>query len=502
MSLLAVSLAAGSLCACRAPAASSPPRGPVTLKIGFSVPKTGTASSGSESFVNNLVADTIVGIGWDGRPADRLVLAETAEWSDDGRALRLPLRKGLKFHDGTPIDRDAFRESLEAILKAKQPPGTNVSYQSVTAVELDPKSDDGIIIRLTRPEAFLLTDLANSTLNHPKNADIGTGPFRLISRTPRPRLAAFDDYYRGRPQIDALEVNDFDEQRAAWAALMRQEIDAVHEISPNAFDFVQAEGQTNVRTFPFVKPYYFQLMFNVRHPVLKNVAVRQGLSYAIDRQAVIDVALNKQGVVAEGPIWPFHWAYSTASKSYTHNTEAATLRLESAGLKVSRPSKPGQMPSRLHIRCLTVAKDARYEKIALVLQKQLYEIGVELEIEALPGRQLVQRMFAGDFDTVLIERTSGRSLAWTYLTFHSTQGPFGYSAADNVLDKLRRTTEDAQIREGVSELQQVLHDDPPAIFIAWPKVARVVSSRFAVQGEAGRDVLSNLWQWKPAGTTP
>ena len=75
----------------------------------------------------------------------------------------------------------------------------------------------------------------------------------------RTRLAAFDDFYRGRPQIDFLEIEGFEEQRASWAALMRGQIDAVHEISPTAIDFVQAEGQTNVRTFPFMRPYYVRL---------------------------------------------------------------------------------------------------------------------------------------------------------------------------------------------------------------------------------------------------
>jgi peptide/nickel transport system substrate-binding protein len=503
MLLPALLLVVACASACSAPAASPPkPATPVSLKIGFSVPKTGSAAAGLNSFVNNRIADTFVDIGWDGRPLDRLLRAESAEWLDDGRALRIALQPGLKFHDGTAIGRDSFRKLLESILKSPAQAGANVSYGSVISVDLDPSSEDGVIIRLSRPEAFLLTDLANSTLTPPDKPDIGTGPFRLISRTPTVRLAAFEDYYRGRPKIDFLEVHEFDEQRATWAALMRQEIDAVHEISPNAIDFIQAEGQTNVQTFPFVRPYFYQLMFNVRHPVLKKVAVRQALSYAIDRQALIDLALNKQGVVAEGPVWPFHWAYSSATKVYSHNIEAAILRLDAAGLKITRPGKPDQMPSRLRIRCLTVAKDARYEKIALVLQKQLYEIGVELEIEAVPGRELVKRLTSGDFDTLLIERTTGRSLAWTYLTFHSSQSPTGYTAADKVLDHLRQTTEDAQVREDVSVLQQIIHDDPPAIFIAWPKVARVVSSRFTVEGEQGRDVLSSLWHWKPASPSP
>jgi ABC-type transport system substrate-binding protein len=479
--------------ACSQPEGAKPQ--PVTLHIGLATPKMGAPGTGVRSFVSNLLSEPLVGIGWDGRPVDRVAVVSESEWAPNRLELRLRLRENLKFHDGTPVDLAYFKKFLERILRERQS-GTNVSYESVTGVEIDDRNR--LVLKLSRPEAFLLTDLANSTLTHPTNPDIGLGAYRLLSHEPNVRMAAFDAYYRGRPSIDLIEIQDFGEQRRSWAALMRGEIDAVHEITPGAVDFVEAEGQTSVRTFPFTRPYFFQLAFNARHPILKQRAVRQALSYAVDRQAIINLALNRQGTVAEGPIWPFHWAYSTAQKTYTHNTEAATLRLDSAGLRMKDATEPGRMPSRLRFRCLTLEKDGRYEKIALVLQKQLYEIGVDMEIQALPGRDLLKRFQSGDFDAVLVERTSGRSLAWTYLSFHSTQTPFGYTAADGVLDRLRSTTAEGEIRTSVSDLQQIFHDDPPAIFIAWPQVARVVNTKFVVPDEKGRDVMSSLWQWKPA----
>lgn len=482
-------------------AAAAAPATPAKLRLGVALPSPAHVTN----FANTFAAESLVGIGWNGRPVDRTVMAW--EWEPDNRGIALTLRPNLKFHDGMPIDIAYFRTSLEATFKAPTQPGTNVSFKSVRGVELDPAAPDRVIVRLSRPEAFLLDDLANSSLPHPKNPEIGTGPYRLVAADQKVRLESFPDYYRGRPRIDTIEIENFGEQRGAWAALMRGDLEAVHQIAPQAVDFLQAEGQTVVKTYSFMRPYYLQLMFNVRHPILKSPVVRQALSYAIDRQAVVDLALYKQGTPADGPVWPYHWAYSTALKTYTHNSEAATLRLDSAGLKQRKSAAPGQMPSRFRIRCLTLANDARYEKIALILQKQLYEIGVDLAIEALPGRELVNRIDSGDFDTVLVERTSGRSLAWTYLSFHSSESPSGYTAADEVLDRLRSTTSEPIIRAAVSDLQQILHDDPPAIFIAWPQVARVVSSKFEVpsetgrSNEAGRDVLSSLWQWRPAGSS-
>jgi peptide/nickel transport system substrate-binding protein len=492
LGVLSLLFVAGVVASCSPSPQAKPSSGPSTLRIGIA---SNAQGAGVRSFLSTFLFDSLVGIGWDGRPIKRVI----SGWqlSENQLELHLQLRPHLQFHDGTPIELPFFKTSLETLLRKRQG-GMNVSFSSVVGVEIAENND--VVIKLSRPEAFLLTDLANLSLTHPTNPDIGLGPYRLMERSEqKTRLAAFDKYYQGRPNIDFLEAEAFQEQRGSWAALMRGQIDAVHEITPGAMQFVEAEGQTRVHTFPFTRPYYFQLVFNVHHPILKNPAVRQALSYGIDRQAVIDSGFNGQGSVAEGPIWPYHWAYSGAPKTYTHNVEAATLRLDSAGLRIT--STAGHMPSRLRIKCLTVAKDQRYEKIALVIQKQLYEIGVDMAIETLPGGEVVKRLESGDFDTILIERTSGRSLAWTYAAFHSSMSKLGYTAADNVLDVMRTTTDEAKIRSAVSDLQQVFFENPPAIFIAWPRVARVVSNKFVVPEEKGRDVMSSLWQWRPAEPT-
>jgi ABC-type transport system substrate-binding protein len=156
------------------------------------------------------------------------------------------------------------------------------------------------------------------------------------------------------------------------------------------------------------------------------------------------------------------------------------------------------MKSRFRFVCVTLANDARYEKIGILLQKQLYDIGVDMEVVALPWKELAGRLGKGDFDALLLERTSGRSLAWAYYTYHSSQVPSAYRAADEVLERLRRSPSDNETRVALNEFLQILYDDPPAVFLAWPVVARAVSNKFAVPAETGRDVMSNLWQWQPA----
>ena len=56
-----------------------------------------------------------------------------------------------------------------------------------------------------------------------------------------------------------------------------------------------------------------------------------------------------------------------------------------------------------------------------------------------------------------------------------------------------------EIRRGVAELFKILHEDPPAAFLAWQKTSRAVSTKFDVVSEADREIFGNVWKWRPAG---
>ena len=473
----------------------------MTLQIGVALPRFGGTGIGVNGFVSLLTRESLVGIGWDGRPTPRVA----AEWQSDptGRRIRIRLDRRVKFHDGTPLTSDLLRDAfLKAIKNPAEPPP--LSYSSITDVTI--VDDDEFDIILSRPEAFLLTDLIGLSVVHPSQPDLGTGPYRRVrpqsspSDTPQDyaQLEAFGEYYRGKPATQHIDVKAYETQRNSWAALMRGEINALHEVSPGAMDFVERES--DVRTYQVLRGYYSYLAFNVRHPVLARREVRQALSQAIDREQVVKRMLHGRGEPADSPIWPYHWAYSTAHRRYTYNPEAARLRLDAAGFTMPTHSEPGRMPSRLRFTCL-IFDDQRFEEAALVLQKQLFDIGVDMQIDARPAREFVDMMVAGKFDAVITEITSGRSVGWAYYAWHSKGSPYapktGYEGADVVLDRLRHAVGDQEIRAAVGELQRTLYEDPPAVFIAWPHALRAVSSDFVVPRESNnQDILGNVWQWQ------
>ena len=76
-------------------------------------------------------------------------------------------------------------------------------------------------------------------------------------------------------------------------------------------------------------------------------------------------------------------------------------------------AKGGEMPRRFQFKCLFWSEDVQFERIALVVQKQLFEIGIDVEMVPMTLRDLKERVGTGDFETILIPMVSGRSLEWT-----------------------------------------------------------------------------------------
>ena len=84
------------------------------------------------------------------------------------------------------------------------------------------------------------------------------------------------------------------------------------------------------------------------------------------------------------------------------------------------------MPARFAFTCLVLAGDDRFERIAQLVQRQLYAVGIDMQIEPLSLKELQPRLTSGDFDAFLLEEAGGRMLSWAYRFWHSpAAGPAG-----------------------------------------------------------------------------
>ena len=462
------------------------------MRIGIGIPLLPNPALGPRSVISALRSETWLTGRPDGRQSERIATKWT--WDDSGTVLTLKLRGDVYFHDGTKLTPEI---AAQALRKSAANPTSEFALSFASIQSVNPSGADSIQVKLSEPNSFVIPDLSLVSVRLPANKDVGTGPFRLARQDDQLAvLTAFPQYYRGRPSVDEIDITTYPTQRKAWAALMRGDVDMLHEVSRESAEFVEAAS--TVKTYSFPRPYYNSLVFNVRHPVLKHAEVRKAINEALDRETLIRDGMSGRGRPADGPIWPEHWAYSSPFGVFAFNPDAARLRLDSAGVKkVGRAD--GSMPARFSFSCL-VLDDARFERLAILVQKQLADVGIDMKLVALKQPDLEARVKNGEFDAFIFE-FFGRSLSWVYEFWHSHDSALfdnGYRAADAVLNRIRAARSENQVRAGTAELSRILHDDPPAAFIAWQTTSRAVSKNFEVAAEDNRDILTNVWQWRPA----
>jgi ABC-type transport system substrate-binding protein len=320
------------------------------------------------------------------------------------------------------------------------------------------------------------------------------GPFRLDARTPgKATLGRFDGYFRGRSAVAGITVAEFPSQREAWSAMLRGDVDVLYDVAPDAFEFVKESPNAHIASY--LRPYVIALVFNARNPRLGRRDVRRALNQAIDRRAVIEAVAGGRGVPAVDPIWPNHWARDAAAPAFTFDAQAARAALDAAGLRRAPGPRPGP---RFTFTCLVQA-DPRYERLALLIQRQLYGVDIDMRLEALPISEFPARVSAGRYDAFLGELIATQGLAFTYLLWHSTPESFirpGYAGADGALDRIRAARTDDETRAAVHALQRTMHDDPPAAFLYWAQTSRAVSRRFLLPPGDDVDIIRSIDRWQ------
>jgi peptide/nickel transport system substrate-binding protein len=450
-------------------------RGSGTLRVGVGQVARAAEQAGLRPLARNQTLEGLVNFNEDGRP--RPWLAESWTTSEDGLTVTIQLRPNARFHDGTPVNASRVAEALKKTLPRLMGP----AFEDVD--EISGLDDARLRVRLRQPSRFLIEALDAPIQNGEKDG-AGTGPFIAGASTPQVELRANPDYYLGRPTIDRIELTPYPSIRAAWADLLRGNIDMLYEVTADALDSFQ--GSNSVSVFSFQRHYQYSISFGPQASALASAEVRRALNAAIDREAIIRTALGGHGFPSTGPIPSQHWALETAAPKLAFDRSVAKKLLS----------------QRVQFTCLVPA-DSDYERVALVVKQQLAAASVDMRVEEITQEQILEATRSGKFEAVLVDPVSGPNLFRVYRQFYSkasfTPKPRSTPAVDAALDRIRHARSDDDYRAAVTNFQQAIVNDPPALFIAWDKRARAVSRRFEIPlPETGRDVLATLRLWRPA----
>jgi peptide/nickel transport system substrate-binding protein len=467
------------------------------LAVPASVRDPAAIGIGLSAFLPLLSTERLVALQRDGRPEP--ALAERWERSPDGLTWRLYLRPHLQFHDGTPLDAPHVAAALA--------PSVARGLRGVGLREISSITAEGpvTLVFQLRQATSLFLDALSAGLpirSSPAATAVSAGPFQLVSRqSDQIHMRAFKGYFRGQPSIDTVDVLVYPNNRSAWSAMMRGDVDFLYEVAPEAVDFIEQSSRTQVKQA--MRPFVYTMDMNLRHPILQRREVRVALNQAVNRTKIIDVVFRGRGYPAGSYLWPYHWAYDHLQPRFRFQPDEASRGLDAAGLPW-KPGAQGRPGARFSFECLVPSEDLRYERIALMLQHQLLDVGVDMQLRALPPLEMVKRMAAGDYDAVLLDLVSSSGLHYMYNVWHSrAAGPAyvfdsGYAAADEALNGLQAARTDDDTRTAVRAVQRALYEDPPAIFICWAERARAVSNRFLLPAVPDRDIFATLPEWRVA----
>ena len=422
----------------------------------------------------------------EGRPQPGL--AESWSQSPDGLSWRIHLRPSVRFHDGKLLDVGTVVDLLRQQLPQQMGPAA-ADVSEITAV-----GDRDILIRLNARSAFV-PEALETFVEKPHQPDIGTGPFRIVSSSSNGlEMVANQQYYLGAPLIDRIVFKPYASLRAAWADMMRGQVDVLYDVGPDALDLLRPAS--NVRVFEFHQDYAYIVLLNVGRPQFRAKRIRYALNAAIDRDKLIADTFQGHGTPAAGPVWPEHWAYDRNLPAFRYSAATAAKAFGSV-----RTGHEVRQSGQGDIRFTCLFADAAQERLALGVQQQLQAFGVDMNPELLSIDEFAMRITNGNFDAVLLDAQSAPSLLRVYQWWHSGApynfGGFRSDAVDGSLDSIRHAADDAAYKTGVAALQRAIVEDPPAIFLTWRERARAVSNRFEVVPDPSGNVLKTLHLWRP-----
>ena len=458
--------------------------------------------AGSPQFINpllaqyNLVDQDLTALIFngltrtDGKGGLEPDLAQRWEISADGLVYLFELQPGIRWQDGESFTADDVIFTVN-LMRDPEFPGVPYLHQlwsTVTSQKLDDHT-----IRFILPEPFpsfvdfttigilpehRLKDASAATLlQHPFNFDpVGTGPYRLEELNAQfARFSSNPHHVGPTPRIPNLELWFYPSQQETISAYQAGEVDAISFIPAQSMPTVQEIETLNLYTARLsgYSVIYLNLQTPEITPFFTEAAVRQALLYAIDREAIINQALNGQAVVASGPIHAWSWAYNPEQRVATYDLAKANGLLDSAGWMDSDGDGIREKEGQIFTFSLLSNSDPDKIKVANLIQEQWAQVGVAVQVEVI-GLGLGERLARHDYEAaiadILLTGDPDPYPLWHQAQIEGGQnyGGWSHDQASNLIEAARTITNTGRRNDFYYEFQEIFAQEVPALILFHP----------------------------------
>ncbi|MBI9048749.1 MAG: ABC transporter substrate-binding protein [Anaerolineaceae bacterium] len=346
-------------------------------------------STSNEMDIDNQIYDPLMFITLDGSTTPEPRIAASYEISEDGLTYTFHLRDDVTFHDGSPLTAEDVKFSAELY---EQSIYQNARVTGMKEIEI---IDDYTIAFTTETvyspffENIVDMHIASKAYYESVSAEvfasdpIGSGPYKFVSHELGSKivLEAYDAYYLGKAGITNITFKILSDNATVAVAMQTGEIDFASISESNFSNLEDVEGIV-IETVPMSR-FGFVAMNHEKYP-FSETKFRQAVAYAIDRQNMVDLALDGFGTPNSNILSPLRFGYSETQPVYDYNPEKSEALLEELG--ITTPYDLGTM---------YVAES--YSTQAQILQNDLSNIGLNITLEILEFNAYLDKLLGGDY---------------------------------------------------------------------------------------------------------
>ena len=360
---------------------------------------TSAAAGAIDSVVYSNVFEGLTRFGTDGSVNPGL--AKSWDISEDGLTYTFHLHSGVVFHDGTTMDAEDVKFSLDRARAEDSANAQKALFAGISSVDVvDPMT---VKVTLSAPNGSFLFNMAwgDAVIVAPESIEtittnpVGTGAFKFSNwvQGDRIEIVKNDAYWGTAAMLDKATFKFISDPTAAFAAVMAEDVDAfVGYPAPENLPQFEADprfqvlvGSTEGETI---------LSTNNKMPPFDNVKVREAMAHAIDRQAIIDGAMFGYGTPIGTHFAPHNPDYVDLLGNSQYDPELAKKMLAEAGF-------PNGFKTTLKLPPPSYARRG-----GEIIAAQLRAVGIEAEISNLEWAQWLEQVFKGkDFGLTIVSHT-------------------------------------------------------------------------------------------------
>jgi len=413
------------------------------------------------------------------------------------------LRPGVRFNDGTPLTADDVVWSINRAATDKEGP---LSFLDSAIKKISASGTNAVVFTLAEAWAPFLSDIsvfANAIM--PKNfggktekaffaSPVGTGPFMLPSWTADSDLTLKPNphYWQpGKPYVDEVKITYVDSDNQRVLQLTGGQVDIIDTVPPA--NVASLKARSGIQVFEFGSWAVDLLIMNEQLPQFKDVHVRQAISYAIDRKALVDAT-------SFGTAKPGGSFFPPSLQYYDPNTPYLAYDVSSAKQALAKSKYPKGFATKV----LVDSGNETYVEFAQIIQAQLGKINIDVSINRLDHAAFESTFQKYDFDMFIDGATNDISdpdeMASFNLDYVDGGSKSFWSSYDNpALIKLihEAEVEPSSAKRGqlYAEIQKIAAQDVPFVPLDYPPNIYATSDNvhgFAVN-PGGAYRLEDVW---------